>query len=325
MIRLFNNPKAQEVDRPKEGEVDCLIGYEYAAFHPHCIQAIRHLLLLHNRFGTIIGGTHPKLEEKTRKIVQHVMVHHANANVKMEDFYSIERLGVDCSPRCGSCKCSQCHPGGKDMRIKEEREYKLIEEKFVYKPELKRWEAGYPWIKDPRRLPDNKLYVFSALKSTEKHALSPKHAKVYQRQIEDMIKRAAARKLTIQDMEDYTGPKFYISHHEVLKPESKSTPCRIVFNSSANFRGHILNKCYAKGPDILKNLLGVLLRFRDRAVAMVGDIGKMFHAIDIPIVDQMTHHFLWRNLEEREPETYVMTSVNMGDRSSGTIAMIALR
>ena len=125
-------------------------------------------------------------------------------------------------------------------------------------------------------------------------------------------------------MEDYSGPKFYISHHEVLKPESKSTPCRIVLNSSANFRGHILNECYAKGLDMLNNFLGVLLRFRERAIAMVGDIGKMFHAIDIPIVDQMTHRFLWRDLEEREPDTYAMTSVNMGDRPSGTIAMIAL-
>ena len=40
----------------------------------------------------------------------------------------------------------------------------------------------------------------------------------------------------------------------------------------------------------------------------------------------MTHRFLWRDLEdEREPDTYVMTSVNMGDRPSGTIAMIVLR
>ena len=122
MTRLFKNLKAQNVDRPKEGEDDCLIGYEYAAFHPNRIQAIGRLLLRHNRFGTIIGGTHPKLEEKPRKIVQHVVVHHANVNVQMEDFYSIERLGVVCSPRCGPCKCSQCHPGGKGMTIKEERE-----------------------------------------------------------------------------------------------------------------------------------------------------------------------------------------------------------
>ena len=76
---------------------------------------------------------------------------------------------------------------------------------------------------------------------------------------------------------------------------------------------------------MLSNLLGVHPRFRERAVAIVGDIGKLFHAIDIPIVDQMTHRFLWRDLEdEREPDTFVMTSVNMGDRPSGTIAMIVL-
>ena len=119
---------------------------------------------------------------------------------------------------------------------------------------------------------------------------------------------------------------FYISHHEVLKPESKTTPCRIVFNSSANFRGHALKEYYAKGPDMLNNLLGVLLRFREEGVAVIGDIQKMFHSIDVPLLDQMTHRFLWRDLDDqKEPETYVMTALNMGDRPSGTIAIAALR
>ena len=325
VIKKFKNTRIQDLDRPNEGQIDCLIGYEYAAFHPVRKQAVGHLLLLQNRFGTVIGGTHSQLVENTRKVVQHVIVHHAT--VRMEDFYSMEQLGVQCSPRCGSCKCGQCHPGGKDMTLKEEREYKLIEDRLIYKSDVKKWEAGYPWIKDPRTLPDNRSFVLGALKATEKRLKrTPEHAKVYQRQIEDMVKRNAARKLSNNDMNDYDGPVFYISHHEVLKPESKSTPCRIVFNSSANFRGHVLNEYYAKGPDMLNNLLGVLLRFRERPVAMIGDIGKMFHSIDIPLVDQMTHRFLWRDLdEEREPDTYVMTSVNMGDRPSGTIAMIALR
>ena len=117
--KLFKSQKAQDVDRPKEGEIDCLLGYVYAAFHPVRIQVIGHLLLLHNRFGTVIGGKHPKLVENTRRIVQHVMIYHANVNIQMEDFYSIERLGVDCSPRCESCKCGQCHLGGKDTTLKE--------------------------------------------------------------------------------------------------------------------------------------------------------------------------------------------------------------
>ena len=77
---------------------------------------------------------------------------------------------------------------------------------------------------------------------------------------------------------------------------------------------------------MLNNLLGVLLRFREEPVAMIGDIAKMFHSIHIPVLDQMTHRFLWRDLDERrEPDTYVMTAVNMGDRPSGTMAIATLR
>ena len=32
--KLFQSPKAHNVDRPKEEEIDCLLGYKYAAFHP---------------------------------------------------------------------------------------------------------------------------------------------------------------------------------------------------------------------------------------------------------------------------------------------------
>ena len=74
-----------------------------------------------------------------------------------------------------------------------------------------------------------------------------------------------------------------MSHHEVLRPEKKCTPIRIVFNSSANFKGHCLNLFYwMKGPDLLNSLFGVILRFRKNAVAISGDILKMYHRILIP-------------------------------------------
>ena len=42
-------------------------------------------------------------------------------------------------------------------------------------------------------------------------------------------------------------------------------------------------------------------------------------------MDQMTHRFLWRNLNTtKEPDTYVITVVNFGDRPSAAIAIIAL-
>ena len=77
---------------------------------------------------------------------------------------------------------------------------------------------------------------------------------------------------------------------------------------------------------MLNNVLGVLMRFKEERVAFVGDISKMFHSIEIPLIDQMTLRFLWRDLDtSEEPDTYVMTAVNMGDRPSATTAIVALR
>ena len=114
---LFNKIKLSELNRPKEGKIDCLIGYEYAAFHPVRKQACGHLHMLENRFGYVIGGSHPRLKENTRKLVQHATVHFASVSV--EDFYIMENLGVECSPKCGSCGCGCCHPGGKNMSLKD--------------------------------------------------------------------------------------------------------------------------------------------------------------------------------------------------------------
>ena len=111
-----------------------------------------------------------------------------------------------------------------------------------------------------------------------------------------------------------------------MKPDSNTTPCRIVFNSSARFQGFARNDYLAKGPSLLNQLLGILLRFRVGRIAFIGDISKMFHAIDIPIEDQITHLFLWRGFNtHKQPDTYAITVVNMGDRPSTAIAQIALR
>ena len=112
---------------------------------------------------------------------------------------------------------------------------------------------------------------------------------VYQSEMLDMVERGVVRKLSELEMRDYRGPVYYISHHEVLKPSSLTTPCRIVFNSSSNYRGHILNDYWAKGSSLINNLQGILLRFRENFVGVVGDIKKMYHSIQLSNMDQHTH------------------------------------
>ena len=133
--------------------------------------------------------------------------------------------------------------GSKNYSIKEEKELELIEKNMKFDAEDNRWLAEYPWIKDPADLPDNRRVALSMLYSAERRlGKNTQHATVYDNQVRDMVQRGVARKLTKEELINYKGPINYISDHEVLKPDSKSTPVRIVFNSSANYMGHVLNE-----------------------------------------------------------------------------------
>ena len=141
-----------------------------------------------------------------------------------------------------------------------------------------------------------------------------------------MLNHKVVQKLTEDELKEYKGPIHYISHHEVLKPDSKTTPVRIVFDSSANYMGHLLNDYWAKGPDLLNNILGILVRFRENPVAFIGDIKKMYHTVATTTLDHHTHRFLWRDMNSnKEPDTYVIQRVSFGDKPSGAIATVALR
>ena len=68
------------------------------------------------------------------------------------------------------------------------------------------------------------------------------------------------------------------------------------------------------------------MRFREKEVAVLGDISKMYHRILIPERDQHVQRYLWRNMEpDREPDTYVKTVLTFGDRHAPAMAQIALR
>ena len=222
-------------------------------------------------------------------------------------------MGVDVKPCvCEADKLSQI----------EREEAKIIEDSCEKVDN--QWLIPYPWKRDPKSLPDNKVQAVKKLQATERRLVkSPEIAKAYQQQVEEMNELKFARRLSDVEIKDYKGPIHYVSHHEVLRPEKKSTPIRMVFNSSDNFKGHCLNYYWMKGPDLLNSLFGVILRFRENAVAISGDVSKMYHRI---LIQERDQHFLWRNLEtSRDPNVYVKTVLTFGDKPAAAMAQIALR
>lgn len=325
------------------GNVDMLIGADCCCLMPQVVKTVDNLQLMRNQFGFCVRGYHPGLRVKGTDSYT-LQIHHVSAVItdlsdsriedagsikaKLDDYFLNDNLGIDCKPKCYNCKaCQECLKE-KPITIKDESEMNKILNGLVYNAKEKYWTINYPWIDNPDRLPNNFGVSVMRLKGTEKRLkkLGDEYTKAYCDQVHDMINRGVAKRLSKREIDEYTGPVHYISHHEVHKPGSTSTPARIVFNSSAPYNGHILNNYWAKGPDMLNNLFGILIRFRIGRTAFIGDISKMYNSVRLSEMDQHVHRFLWRDVHDHKPiDQYVLTAVPFGDRPSGAISMLAMR
>ena len=130
-----------------------------------------------------------------------------------------------------------------------------------------------------------------------------------------------AEELTIAE-----GRTWYIPPHGVYHPK-KPGKIRVVFDCSAEYRGEVLNHHLLQGPDLINNLTGVLCRFRQEPVAVIGDIGSMCHQVGVNTEDRHFLRFLWWdncNLDS-EPKEYRMTVHLFGATSSHGCANYALK
>ena len=102
--------------------------------------------------------------------------------------------------------------------------------------------------------------------------------------------------------EDCTNTlKHYIPHHEVLTPEKATTKLRIVFDACEKTRkkNQSLNERLHRGPVILEDLCGLLLRFRLHKVALVADVEKAFLRGGLLIIHHNGPHGSRHNLTAR--------------------------
>ncbi|XP_026054611.1 uncharacterized protein LOC113040501 [Carassius auratus] len=107
--------------------------------------------------------------------------------------------------------------------------------------------------------------------------------------MEEVIERGDAEE--VHD-EGKDGEKWYIPHHGVYHPK-KPDKLRVVFDCSAKYQGTSLNDHLLQGPDLMNNLTGVLVRFRQHPIAIMCDVEKMFHQFHVEEADRNYLRFLW--------------------------------
>ena len=113
--------------------------------------------------------------------------------------------------------------------------------------------------------------------------------------------------------------KHYIPHHAVVTPDRKTTKVRIVYDASAKAKKGCksLNECLYRGPVILEDLCGLLLRFRTHKVALTADIEKAFLQFGLQPADRDVTKFLWLKDPTKPPtkdnlQIYRFTRVPFG-------------
>ena len=111
----------------------------------------------------------------------------------------------------------------------------------------------------------------------------------------------------------------YLPHHPVIS-DTKNTKVQIVFDSAAKVKAVSLNDLLEKGPNLLRDLTVILLRFSRYKYAVAGDISKMFLQILLNPDDRVFHPFLWRKDPQYKPEIYQFKTVIFGDAPSPFLA-----
>ena len=150
--------------------------------------------------------------------------------------------------------------------------------------------------KDMPRLQATPDAVMSSLRGVERRLQrDPEKAKVYRAEIDKLIQAGSVVKLDQSEL-SMGDEAWYIPHHLV----SHNDKHRLVFNCSLQYRGHNLNDYLLPGPTLGPSLLGVLLRFREQAVAISGDIKSMFHQVRLLPEDRSLLRFVWRDLCQDE-------------------------
>ena len=85
-------------------------------------------------------------------------------------------------------------------------------------------------------------------------------------------------------------------HHAVKREEAATTKLRVVFNASATERGgKALNDVVDPGPDLLSDLAGLLLRFREYKYTFQADIKKAFSMMKAKREVRSYLRFVWEN------------------------------
>jgi hypothetical protein len=199
-------------------------------------------------------------------------------NKKIEDFFSLESIGISLS----------------DLNFDEDKHVlNSFEKSISFNGE--RYEICLPWLDPMPELPSNYGLAYGRLKSLVNQYHTNYDILVkYQEIINDQLNRNMIEEVVFP-LDSVDGPMHYLAHQPVVKTDKTFTKVRIVFDASAKLgkNGRSLNSCFFKGPDLSAGLIGMLIRARFTRILICCDVEKAFLQISITKTDRDAMRFLF--------------------------------
>ena len=229
----------------------------------------------------------------------------------VEKFWEVESYSTE----------SPLHP--KLLSKDEKRALEILEQTTPKKQG--KYEVGILWKDNDLSLPNNRALAIARMINMErKFKRDPKFQEMYTATINNYIKQGHAIKVTSEKSERPSSIISCLPHHGVSNI-NKLGRIRVVFDAGAKFENECLNDNILKGPDLLNDLLSVLLRLREVRYGVMSDIQQMFHQDLINHDDQHVLRFLWRDNPNQAFGDYAMTAHDFGKADSPCCANWTLK
>ena len=166
-----------------------------------------------------------------------------------------------------------------------------VQSNIVFGPEEKIYTVSIPYTDKVKKLQSNKQLAIAMTKKQERRlANDPKLEGMVKAYFDVQIENGMIEKVT---EDDPSTQKHYLPWHPVVREGHPTTPCRNVMNASQKDAGGLsLNLCQEAGPNLLPDVCGLALNFRDNPIGIIMDISKMFLNIRIAEDQKDLHRFI---------------------------------
>ncbi|XP_060601995.1 uncharacterized protein LOC132755202 [Ruditapes philippinarum] len=280
---------------PKESEsssIEFLIGNDYYLdfVNGEKLELQNGLYLLSSKFGWILSGRIKDTYDDSNDNNLLILTYGSKQNstnafttidnvlspkTELEDFWNVESIGI--------------------VDKESQKEDDLVREDFTrtLKYENGRYQVKWPWKNECPDLPTNRDLALGRLKSTvNRMKNNPDILTKYHNVIQDQLQKGIIEEVKPNKS---NGTVHYLAHHGVITPQKTTTKLRVVYDASAKTskENNSLNDCLYRGPVMVHDLCGILLRFRKHPIAIVADIERAFLQIELQRDQRDVTRFLW--------------------------------